>query len=113
LKRFYESADSSTVETGEVAMKVEVNSTVASQLPPSRGAKPVSSQNLAATQSSTEDRTTFHSDDTSVQALTSLAMNTPEVRQEKVDALTQSVKSGEYQVDAAKTANAIFESGDA
>jgi flagellar biosynthesis anti-sigma factor FlgM len=112
LKRFYESADSSTVETGEVAMKIDVNSPAASQLPPDRAAKQVSNQDLAATQSTTEDRTTFHSD-TSIQALTSQAMNSPEVRQAKVDALTQSVRSGEYQVDATKTAGAILESEDA
>jgi len=94
-------------------MKIEVNSLAASQLPPDRGAKQVSNQDLAGTQSPIEDRTTFHSDGPSVQALTSLAMNTPEVRQAKVEALTQSVKSGEYQVDAAKTAGAIIESGDA
>jgi flagellar biosynthesis anti-sigma factor FlgM len=113
LKGLYESADSSTVETGETAMKIDVNSPVASQLPPDRGAKQVSNQELAATQIATGDRTTFHSDSTSVQALTSQALNSPEIRQAKVDALTQSVKSGEYQVDANKTAGAIIESGDA
>jgi len=94
-------------------MKIDVNSPVASQLPPDRGAKQVSNQELAATQIATGDRTTFHSDSTSVQALTSQALNSPEIRQAKVDALTQSVKSGEYQVDANKTAGAIIESGDA
>ena len=94
-------------------MKIDVNSPVASHLPPDRGAKQVSNQKLAVTQSATGDRTTFHSDSTSVQALTSQALNSPAIRQAKVDALTQSVTSGEYQVDATKTAGAIIESGDA
>ena len=94
-------------------MKIDVNSPVASQLRPDQAAKQVSSQNLVATQSATEDRTTFHTDSTSVQALTSQAMNSPEIRQAKVDALTQAVNSGEYQLDATKTAGAILEDGDA
>ena len=80
-------------------MKIDVNSPVASQLPPDRGAKQVSNQDLVPTQSATGDRTTFHSDSTAVQALTSQAMNSPEIRQAKVD--------------ASKTAGAMIESGDA
>ena len=91
-------------------MKIDVNSPVASQFPPDRGAKQVSNSGLASTQSAIEDRTTLHSDSTSVQALTTQAMNSPEVRQGKVDALSQSVKSGGYQVDATKIAAAIVES---
>jgi flagellar biosynthesis anti-sigma factor FlgM len=91
-------------------MKIEVNSPAASQLPPDRIGKQVSNPGLAGAQSATEDRTTFHSDSTSVQALTRQALNSPEVRQDKVDALSQSVKSGEYQVDATKIAGAILES---
>jgi flagellar biosynthesis anti-sigma factor FlgM len=39
-------------------------------------------------------------------------MNTPPVRQDKVDALRQSVASGEYHLDPASIASAIVESGD-
>jgi len=42
--------------------------------------------------------------------LTSQAMNSPEVRQDKVDALRQSVNSGEYQIDPTKIAGAIVDS---
>lgn len=94
-------------------MKIEVNGLAASQLPPDRGAKQVSNNDLAGTQSATEDRTTFHSDSTSVQALTSQALRSPEIRQAKVDALSKSVKSGEYEMDTTKTAGAIIESEDA
>jgi flagellar biosynthesis anti-sigma factor FlgM len=90
-------------------MKIEVNSPAANQLPPDRGPKQVSNQGPAVTQGATEDRTTFHSDSTSVRALTSQALNSPEVRQDKVDALRQSVSSGNYQIDATKIAGAIID----
>jgi flagellar biosynthesis anti-sigma factor FlgM len=91
-------------------MKIEVNSAAASQLPPDRGAKQVLNSGLAGTQSTTVDRTTFHSDSTSVKALTAQALSSPEVRQDKVDAISESVKSGTYKVDATKIAGAILES---
>ncbi len=53
----------------------------------------------------------FHSDSASVQLLTSQALNSPEIRQGTVDALRQSVSSGQYQVDATNIAGAIATSG--
>ena len=61
---------------------------------------------------STEDRATFSSAGTAIQSLTAEAMNTPQVRQDKVDALRQSIASGQYHSDPASTADAIAESGD-
>jgi flagellar biosynthesis anti-sigma factor FlgM len=89
-------------------MKIDVNSLGLSQLAADRSPKQVSNGSLAGVQSATEDRTTLHSDSASVQALTSQAMKTPEVRQDKVDALSQSVKSGEYMADPSETAGAIL-----
>ena len=91
-------------------MKIEANSPPVIQLPVDRGAKQVLNNSLAGTQGPMEDRTTFHTDSTSVQALTSQAMNSPEVRQDKVDSLRQAVSSGTYQVDATKTAEAMIKS---
>ena len=91
-------------------MKIEANSPPAIQLPVDRSAKQVLNNGLAGTQGLTEDRTTFHTDNTSVQALTSQAMNYPEIRQDKVDSLRQAVSSGTYQTDAAKTAEAMIDS---
>jgi flagellar biosynthesis anti-sigma factor FlgM len=107
-----ESADSSTVETGEVAMKIDVNSPAVNQLPVDRGPKQVLNGGVAGSQDATEDRTTLRTDSLSVQSLTSQALNTPAVRQDKVQALRQSVNSGEYQVDATKIADAIIGSGE-
>ena len=91
-------------------MKIEANSPPAIQLPVDRSAKQVLNNGLAGTQGLTEDRTTFHTDNTSVQALTSQAMNSPEIRQDKVDSLRQAVSSGTYRTDAAKTAEAMIDS---
>jgi flagellar biosynthesis anti-sigma factor FlgM len=91
-------------------MKIEVNSPTASQLPTDRGPKAVTSSKVTEAQSAAEDRTTFRSDSASVQSLTSQALNSPEIRQGKVDALRQSVSSGEYTVDATKIAGAIVDS---
>jgi len=91
-------------------MKIELNSPAASQLSPNRAAKQDSNSGVASTEGATEDRTTLHSGSASLQALTTQALNSPEVRQDKVDTFSQSVKSGEYQIDPTKIAAAILES---
>jgi len=96
-------------------MKIEVNGPALSQLPPDGTAKQVSNGSLASTQGATQDWTTFSSDSSSVQSLsvqslTSQAMNYPEVRQDKVDALSQSISTGAYQVDPTQIAGAIVAS---
>jgi flagellar biosynthesis anti-sigma factor FlgM len=91
-------------------MKIEVNGPVASQVPDQRSAKPVSNSRPATSQSATADRTTLYSDTASVQALVSQALKSPEVRQDKVDAIRQSIGNGQYQVDPTKIATAIIAS---
>ena len=89
-------------------MKIDLNSPAASQLSVDRGTKQVSNGSLAGTQATTEDQISFRSDNLSVQSLTSQALKTPAIRQDKVDTLHQSVTSGTYQVDANKTASAMI-----
>jgi len=91
-------------------MKIELNSSPTTQLPVDREVKKASTSGTTTAQSTAADRTTLHSDNVSVQSLTSQAMSTPEVRQEKVDTLRQSVNSGEYKADAKETADAIVSS---
>jgi flagellar biosynthesis anti-sigma factor FlgM len=93
-------------------MKIDVNSLVANQLSVDRGPKQVSNGSVAGAQNSTEDRTTLRTGNLSVQSLTSQALNTPEIRQDKVDALQQSVSSGQYQVSAKAIASAIIDNGE-
>lgn len=87
-------------------MKIEGSSLATSQLPADRTQQATNTA-VTGTQGAAEDRTTFHSDSTSVQSLTSRALASLEVRQDKVDTLRQSVSSGEYQVSATNIAGAI------
>jgi negative regulator of flagellin synthesis FlgM len=91
-------------------MKIEVNGPAASQVPDQRSAKQVSNSSPASSQSATVDRTTFYSDSASVQSLVSQALKSPEVRQDKVDTIRQSISNGQYQVDSTKIAAAIIAS---
>jgi flagellar biosynthesis anti-sigma factor FlgM len=111
LKTLSENADSSDVETGEVAMKIDGVSPVEAQLPVDSVTARVSSGGQPTTVGAAQDWTSFHSDSNSVLSLTSQALSSPEVRQGTVDALRQSVNSGQYQVDANKIAAAISISG--
>ena len=90
-------------------MKVDLNSLAASQIALERGAKQVSNGSTNSTQVETEDRISIHSDSLSVKSLTSQALNSPSIRQDKVDALRQSVTSGTYKPEASKTADAMIE----
>ena len=93
-------------------MKIEVNSPTTSLLPVDQGAKKVPARSQAGAQISTQDRTTFKTDPQSVQSLTTQVLNTPEVRQDKVDALSQAVRRGEYKTDSTETASALIKSGE-
>ncbi len=92
-------------------MRIDSNSP-ANLLPPDRSTSSVSKPAPSEVAGPTEDRTTFSSAGATIQSLTAEAMNTPPVRQDKVDALRQSVASGEYHLDPASIASAIVESGD-
>jgi flagellar biosynthesis anti-sigma factor FlgM len=111
LKILSGNADSSEVETGEVAMKIDGVSPVEAQLPVESVAARVSSGGQATTPGAAQDWTSFHSDSNSVRTLTSQVLGSPEVRQGTVDALRESVNSGQYQVDATRIATAIGNSG--
>jgi flagellar biosynthesis anti-sigma factor FlgM len=91
-------------------MKIDGISPVEAQLPVDSVAARVASSEQTSTQGAAQDWTSFHSDSNSVQALTSQALNSPEIRQGTVDALRQSVNSGQYQLDPAKIATAISNS---
>jgi flagellar biosynthesis anti-sigma factor FlgM len=93
-------------------MKIDVNSLTANQLSVDRGPKQVSNGSVAGAQNSTEDRTTLQTDSQSIQSLTSQALNSPEIRQGKVDSLRQSVSSGQYQVSPSAIAGAMIDQGE-
>jgi flagellar biosynthesis anti-sigma factor FlgM len=88
-------------------MKIEGIDPAATQLPVESVTARISSSGPVSTQGAAQDWTSFQSDSNSVRSLTSQALNSPEVRQGTVDALRQSVNSGQYQVDATRIAGAI------
>lgn len=89
-------------------MKIDLNTVVASQLPTSRGTKQASSDGAVDSANVAVDRTTFSTDSASVHSLAKQALSSPEIRQDKVDALSQAVTSGTYTVDANKIASGII-----
>ena len=93
-------------------MKIDGINPAAAQLPVDNVAARVSNSGPATTKAAAQDWTSFHSDSTSVQSLTTQALNSPEIRQGTVDALRQAVGGGQYQMDATKIAVAISNSGE-
>lgn len=92
-------------------MKIDVNSPAVNLgANTSAAAKKVTAASATGVESGTVDRTTFHNDSLSVGSLTSQAMQTPEIRQDQVSAISQSVQDGTYKTDASKTADAIVAS---
>jgi negative regulator of flagellin synthesis FlgM len=55
-----------------------------------------------------EDTDTFSSDTVTLGALVNRALQMPEVRQDKVDSLRQSIAGGQYQVDPQSIASAML-----
>jgi flagellar biosynthesis anti-sigma factor FlgM len=86
-------------------MKIELNGPSSSEALSDTTASRVSNSSTSSTQNTAEDRITFHS--TSIQSLTSQALRSPEVRQNTVERLRQTVNDGQYNVDPKATANAI------
>lgn len=66
----------------------------------------------ASTSAGSEDRTTLTSSSAPVESLVSKAMNSPEVRQEKVDSLRQAIAGGQYQIDPSAIAASMLQDQD-
>ena len=91
-------------------MKVELNNSLTTQGIQDRPSAKVSSASVSSANVS-QDRTTFSSKAQSVQSLVGQALSSPQVRQDRVNALKSSIASGEYKVDANKIAGAIISEG--
>jgi len=92
-------------------MKIELSGATAVLEAVERSPKQATAPTGTSSQSVSEDRTTFHSG--SMQSLVGQALATPEVRQDKVDALRAAVNSGQYEVDPEKiVAGLIADAGE-
>lgn len=89
-------------------MKIDTGGVTANPLQPERGTRQPGTTTTVATQSTVGDRTTFSSSSATIQNLVTQTLATPDVRQDKVQALRQAVSSGTYQVDTQKLASAML-----
>src|ERR1700691_5942142 len=92
-------------------MKVELNGPTAGAtldaVTSAQANKPeISGEN--AVQTPEEDNVTLSTDTSSIAALTTKAMTSPEIRQDKVDALRQAIANGDYKVDPGQIAKAMI-----
>ena len=92
-------------------MRIDLYNSAASQI-----ANEPSSQQIAANKASSstsatggEDRATLTSDKSSVSALVSTAMGSPEIRQSLVSSLRDSVNNGTYSLDPGKIAASMVD----
>jgi negative regulator of flagellin synthesis FlgM len=91
-------------------MRIGLSNSTAAELASELSSQQVSAQNSAkADQIAGGDRATLTSDSTSVGSLTTAALKSPEVRQDKVDNLRTAVDSGQYKVDPGKIAASILD----
>ncbi len=92
-------------------MKIELSGPAAVQAPVERAVERSTKQVTSApTSAVAQDRTTLsdRSESASVASLARQALATPAIRQDKIDALRQSIASGEYKIDAGKIASALI-----
>ena len=89
-------------------MRIDLLNSVAGQIASEQNAKTAESQN-ASVSSREEDHATLVSDKGSVSSLVSAAMSSPEIRDEKVAGLQQSIANGTYQLDPAKIAASMID----
>ena len=59
-------------------------------------------------ETSDQDTATLSTDSTGMGALTDLALASPEIRQDKVEALRLAIQNGEYKVETDKIADAMM-----
>ncbi|MGO8794585.1 MAG: flagellar biosynthesis anti-sigma factor FlgM [Candidatus Sulfotelmatobacter sp.] len=94
-------------------MKIDVNSPTPDAIVTPQGntnnAPSTTSASTNQVQSNTEDKTTLAFDRANIASLVSQAMASPDVRQDKVEALRQAISNGQYKVEPDKVADAMLQ----
>ncbi|MDR3746434.1 MAG: flagellar biosynthesis anti-sigma factor FlgM [Acidobacteriaceae bacterium] len=91
-------------------MRIDLFNSAATELSSEQTSQKASTENAAKSSiSQTEDSATLTSGSASVESLVSTALNSPEVRQDKVDSLKQAVNSGQYNLNPDNIATSIIE----
>jgi len=90
-------------------MRIDLFNTQASQIAGQPNSNKVKGQGVAASDVDSGDHTTLSSGAGSIGSLVSEAMNSPEIRHEKVQALQAAVSSGQYKLEPDKIAGAMID----
>jgi negative regulator of flagellin synthesis FlgM len=91
-------------------MRIDLFNTAASQVAGQPNPKQVKSQSGPTSDvSEGGDRTTLTSGSGSIDSLVSTAMNSPEIRQDKVESLQSAISSGQYKIDPEQIAGAMID----
>ncbi|MGA7379801.1 MAG: flagellar biosynthesis anti-sigma factor FlgM [Terriglobales bacterium] len=90
-------------------MKIDLNANVG-QTPDAGAAGKASSRAVSGAENAVPegDSTRLSTDQANVQALSAAVLQLPEIRQDRVAALTEQVQKGSYQVTAQQTAEALL-----
>jgi len=89
-------------------MKIDLNNSTPDPIVTSQGKNHGSSASTNQVHPAGEDTASLSFDRASVGSLVSQAMSSPEVRQDKIDALRQSIANGQFKIEPAKVAEAML-----
>lgn len=90
-------------------MRIDLNGLTADQITTTKqSSTPVGRAGTAPSTQPAEDQASLSLDTVGISALAAKAMQMPEIRQDKVDALRQTIRQGQYQVDPTKVADAML-----
>jgi negative regulator of flagellin synthesis FlgM len=91
-------------------MRVDLSSSAAIEIANEQRSQQIASQKTPASgQATGEDRTSLSSSSNSTESLVGVAMTSPTVRQDKVDALRQAISSGQYELNPGNIASAMID----
>jgi len=89
-------------------MRINSNQSIASELAAEGTARSGKSSKASGGNFSANEGASFSGDTANVGGLTTLALQAPEVRQDRVSALREAVRNGSYQIDAGSIADAMM-----
>jgi len=91
-------------------MRIDLTQATASQMTNEPSAEQVKARSeTGSVAAEHEDRTTFSSQTESLGSLVQTAMNSPEVRQDKVSSLRSAVNNGTYKLDPDEIASSMID----
>ena len=89
-------------------MRIDLNRLLASQVATEKASKSVANSGKEESSAATQDKTSLSLGSAGLSALAATVAQTPEIRQDKVEALRQAIRSGTYKVQPDKIADAML-----